>query len=77
MEISSLILEQVHRITMMLLPKPVAGFRPIGIFCGPFRLWGRLRRPAAVSWELGHQRPWFAAGKCMGAADTVWRQSLL
>eukprot|EP00959_Pyramimonas_sp_CCMP1952_P244665 5114352-Pyramimonas_sp.AAC.1 len=68
---------QLYIIVSMLLPKPVGGHRPIGMFTGPYRLWGRLRRPFAQAWEVKNFRPWFAAGKCMGASDTVWRQALL
>eukprot|EP00959_Pyramimonas_sp_CCMP1952_P289151 6047088-Pyramimonas_sp.AAC.1 len=61
---------------MAMIPKSVPGFRPIGVFPSPFRIWGRIRRPYAVAWEEANDRPYWAAGKHRSASDVVWRQSV-
>eukprot|EP00959_Pyramimonas_sp_CCMP1952_P400451 8390924-Pyramimonas_sp.AAC.1 len=48
----------------------------MGLFASPYRLYGRQRRPCAVSWENDLARPYLAAGAFTGAADVVWRQAV-
>eukprot|EP00959_Pyramimonas_sp_CCMP1952_P332048 6952749-Pyramimonas_sp.AAC.1 len=48
---SAVIPMQISIITMALIAKPSSGFRPIGIFCSAFRLYGKLRRTLADKWE--------------------------
>eukprot|EP00959_Pyramimonas_sp_CCMP1952_P355505 7445920-Pyramimonas_sp.AAC.1 len=38
---------QLRALIVALIPKTVPGFRPIGVFSSPYRLWGRARRPIA------------------------------
>eukprot|EP00959_Pyramimonas_sp_CCMP1952_P338173 7081983-Pyramimonas_sp.AAC.1 len=67
---------QISVALLALLPKPSGGYRPIGVFCSWYRVWGRLRRPMALHWEQQHPRRYWAAGRHRGAADVVWRQSV-
>eukprot|EP00959_Pyramimonas_sp_CCMP1952_P119925 2507437-Pyramimonas_sp.AAC.1 len=60
---------QLDATGLALLGKPIGGSRPIGIFMGPYRLWGKARRCLAGSWEGARSRPHFAAGKYQGASD--------
>ena len=68
---------QVELVMIALLPKASGGWRPIGLFPGIYRLWGRCRRPWAVAWERAHDRHYYAAGQHTGAGDVVWRQAVL
>eukprot|EP00975_Prorocentrum_lima_P027458 5769450-Prorocentrum_lima.AAC.1 len=61
-----------------MLPKPGGpGRRPIGLYPGFFRWWGRWRKGVLAEWEKEHcQTNLFnmASGRRVG--DTVWRSSL-
>ena len=76
MEISSMLPSHVKVVILHLIPKALPGLRPIGLFGGVYRAWAKIRRPLATAWETANYRPWFAAGRFMGAADTVWRQAV-
>eukprot|EP00959_Pyramimonas_sp_CCMP1952_P464792 9487203-Pyramimonas_sp.AAC.1 len=73
--ISSLPL-QVQLTQAMLLMKPNGGWRPIGLFCSIYQLWGRCRRIYAQQWEVLFSRPYFAGQSFASATDVVWRQML-
>eukprot|EP00959_Pyramimonas_sp_CCMP1952_P373568 7823655-Pyramimonas_sp.AAC.1 len=53
---------QISAVLIALLSKPSGGYRPIGVFCSWYRVWGRLRRPQALYWEQQHPRRYWAAG---------------
>ena len=76
MESTGIIPKQIRVLCVALLEKPTGGWRPIGIFAGYYRIWGRLRRPILQAWESTVQRPYLAASAFAGAADVVWRQAL-
>ncbi len=76
MEAASLWPSQVHLVTMPALPKPLGGFRLIGIFAAIYRIWSKARRPEAQEWEEAHDRPFFACGADRSAIDVVWRQAM-
>eukprot|EP00959_Pyramimonas_sp_CCMP1952_P068478 1429095-Pyramimonas_sp.AAC.1 len=76
MEVSSFLPSQIQVVILHLIPKALPGLRPIGLFGGLYRAWAKIRRPLALAWEEENYRAWFAAGRFMGAADTVWRQAL-
>ncbi len=75
MEILGVVPWQIRLVLIMLLTKPQGGFRPIGLFASFYRLWGKARRQYAISWELAHERTYFASGKGRSASDAVWRQA--
>eukprot|EP00959_Pyramimonas_sp_CCMP1952_P261707 5472678-Pyramimonas_sp.AAC.1 len=56
--------------------KPNGGWRPSGLFCSIYRLWGRCRRIYARPWEVLFSRPYFAGQSFASATDVVWRQML-
>ena len=68
---------QVKYIIVLLLEKATGGFRPIGLFCGIYRVWGKARRAVCSQWEASNDRSYFAAGMGRSASDAVWRQSVL
>jgi hypothetical protein len=76
MEAAALWPTQVSLVTMPALPKPLGGFRLIGIFAAVYRVWSKARRPEAQAWEDDHDRPYFACGADRGAVDVVWRQAM-
>ena len=47
--------------------------RAIGIFAGPIRLWGKLRRRQCAEWERKCDEVFFAAGEGRTALAPVWR----
>eukprot|EP00959_Pyramimonas_sp_CCMP1952_P014419 305588-Pyramimonas_sp.AAC.1 len=59
-----------------IIPKVPVGVRPIGVFCAPYRVRAKARRPIANEWEKRNARPYFAAGSFTGAGGAVWRQLL-
>eukprot|EP00959_Pyramimonas_sp_CCMP1952_P297964 6233031-Pyramimonas_sp.AAC.1 len=60
--------EQISAVLLALLPKPSGGYRPIGVFCSWYRVWGRCRRSHALAWEQQHPRRYWAAGEHMGSS---------
>ena len=45
------------------------------MFPGVYRLWARVRRPIATTWERQHQHAFFAVREGRAALDTVWEQA--
>ncbi len=76
MEAAAMWPTQIGLVTMPALPKPLGGFRLIGIFAAVYRIWSKARRPEAQAWEDAHDRPYFACGADRGAIDVVWRQAM-
>ncbi len=74
MEATSELPRQLDVVLLAMLPKPAGGYRPIGVFPGLYRLWGKARRPYCKEWELKHHRSYFGCGEAAGAVDLVWRQ---
>ncbi len=62
-------------VTVVLLPKPEGGFRPIGLFPVMIRAWMRLRRDAIQEWELANARAYFYSGPGRGAHIAAWKQA--
>eukprot|EP00959_Pyramimonas_sp_CCMP1952_P462199 9482857-Pyramimonas_sp.AAC.1 len=69
MERSAVIPMQISIVIMALIAKPSSGFRPIGIFCSVFRVYGKLRRSLADEWEARFSREYLCAGPFEGAQD--------
>ncbi len=65
--------EGVAVVIIALLPKPDGGHRPIGLFPLLVRVWARLRKTAAQSWEKDHERTFFYAGAAKGANVAAWK----
>ena len=57
---------QVGIVVVVLLPKPDGGFRPIGLPPHLPRVWVRVRRGVAKSWEAKCDRPFLYAGAGRG-----------
>ncbi len=66
---------QLRFTVMPMIAKARGGHRAIASLVGLYRLWTRLRREEARSWEAANDRPYFAAGKGRGPQDAVWRQA--
>ena len=62
-------------VSVVLLPKPDGGFRPIGLFPTLIRVWMRLRRDMVDNWEKDNQRSFLYAGRQRGAHIAAWTQS--
>ena len=66
---------QVRKVLIPLLDKPGGGFRPIGFFCSPYRLWARCRRPVLDEWEQRNSRAYFASARGRSPVDAVWKHA--
>ncbi len=62
-------------VSVVLLPKPEGGFRPIGLFPWAVRIWMRVRRGAVDNWEADNERAYFHAGRGKGAHVAAWKQA--
>ena len=62
-------------LSVVFLPKPDGGARPIGLLPGLARLWGKIRRRHMREWEDNHQRALFAAGRDATAEEAAWRHA--
>ena len=62
-------------VTIVMLPKPDGGHRPIGLFPTPIRIWMRLRREQAHQWEVDHNDELFYASAGRGADVAAWAQA--
>ena len=62
-------------VSVVLLPKPDGGFRPIGLFPWPVRVWMKLRREMATAWEEQNDHPFLYAGRARGANVAAWKQA--
>ena len=76
-----LVMEEVGRpplelLTLVFIPKPDGGKRPIGLLTGVMRLWGKTRRPFGKQWEEQNARPYFWAGHGRPASDSAHQQAL-
>ncbi len=67
--------EEIGTVSIVLLPKPDGGWRPIGLFPAVVRVWMRLRRDAAQQWEKDHSRDYFYAGQGRGAQVAAWQHA--
>ncbi len=67
--------EEIGTVSIVLLPKPDGGWRPIGLFPAMVRVWMRLRRDAAQRWEEDHARDYFYAGQGRGAQVAAWQHA--
>eukprot|EP00959_Pyramimonas_sp_CCMP1952_P183158 3829413-Pyramimonas_sp.AAC.1 len=65
METSGMLPAQIAVVLMYLIPKVPVGVRPIGVFCAPYRVWAKARRPIANEWEKRNARP-YCCGKLHG-----------
>eukprot|EP00959_Pyramimonas_sp_CCMP1952_P309368 6474159-Pyramimonas_sp.AAC.1 len=59
-----------------MLAKASGGFRPIGLFVGTYRHWGRARRHFAEEWGGGLAAVFFWCGRFKSSSDVVWRRAL-
>ena len=61
--------------SIVLLPKPDGGRRPIGLFPTIIRLWMRARIWTAREWERQHDHHSLFAGPDMGAQKASWKEA--
>ena len=59
-------------VSIVLLPKPDGGRRPIGLFPTIVRVWMRCRLHVARKWEEDHALPALYGGPGMGAQRAAW-----
>ena len=62
-------------VVIALLAKTDGGFRPIGLFPSPIRVWMRLRLSVAQRWQAKNDRDYFYAGESKGATVATWKQA--
>lgn len=62
-------------IVVVLLPKPDGSFRPIGLLPQLPRVWMRVRRDVAKSWEASCDRPFLYASAGRGSTVAAWKQA--
>ncbi len=69
--------EGIGDVTVVLLPRPDGGFRPIGLFPFMVRAWFRVRRPLVLKWEAETEaaRDYLFAGKQKGAHVAAWQHA--
>ncbi len=73
---------QIAAVILTMLSKPTGGYRPIGVFPSPYRLWGRLSRSVADEWERKHERTFSPAlstsrrSTLYGDRPYDWRQEM-
>ncbi len=69
--------ESIGNVTVVLLPRPDGGFRPIGLFPFMVRAWFRVRRPLVLKWEAETEaaREYLFAGKQKGAHVAAWQHA--
>jgi ribonuclease HI len=63
-------------LVVVLLDKEDGGKRPIGLFVGAVRVWGRARRKWVSEWEADHDRPFFWGGKGKSADVAAWKAAM-
>ena len=57
---------------IVLLVKKDGGFRPIGIFMSPIRIYSKARFDLARCWEENRPRPCLYGGPSRGAQRAAW-----
>ena len=62
--------------SVVFLPKPTGGERPIGILPTLYRLWCRCRRSQATAWEREHDRKYFWAAAGRSSSQAVHLQGV-
>ena len=63
---------------LVMLPKPDATFRPIGLLPSLMRLWGRVRRTCVRAWENTRgSRPYLWGCRGRSAEMAVWTQAIV
>ena len=77
-EALGLLPRQVAQLTAALISKGLdkAGFRPIFLFAGFYRVCVRARQTCATDWLQLHDKPYFACGSGRSALDAVWKQAV-
>ena len=63
---------QWDTVLIVLLVKKDGGFRPIGIFMSPIRIYAKARFDLARCWEENHPRPCLYGGPSRGAQRASW-----
>ena len=53
----------LNLLIIIFLRKPTGGFRPIGLFPGLIRLWGRVRRQHVREWQATLKRDFLLGGR--------------
>ena len=76
MELARMLPPQWRSLRVPLIPKK-DGFRAIGLFPSPMRLWARSRRDMCDVWERTHAMPQFAATAGCEPLSPVWRAAVL
>ncbi len=66
---------EIGIVSIVLLPKPDGGWRPIGLFPAVVRIWMRMRREQAQQWEHANSRDFLYAGKGRGAQVAAWQHA--
>ena len=69
--------QQAMQVFICLIPKPISGTRPIGLYQSTFRLWGKARKSIVADWESSIcDNGIFAAGKHKSSLDVAWRVAM-
>ncbi len=69
--------ENIGFVSVVLLPRPDGGFRPIGLFPLLVRVWSKVRRPLVARWEADMEatRSYLYAGSGKGAHVAAWQHA--
>ena len=59
-----------------MIDKPKGGLRPVTLFASLFRVWAKVRRPAADEWKQANDREYLIFGKGASPEQAVWRQAV-
>ena len=67
----------IANLAMVFLPKPMGGYRPIGLLVALLRVWGKVRHDQVMAWELEFADKSYSWGaKDKSATKAVWKQAL-
>ena len=69
--------ETLDLVLIVLLPKGEGGYRPIGLFPTPIRIWFRARLIIVKVWEKQNEMPSVYGGIGMGAQKAAFQIALV